>query len=98
MFIRIVKMSFDEKHIETFLDNFHQNKTDIRNFEGCRLLELYRDKAQTNVFFTYSYWEAQAFLDKYRQSDLFNTVWAKTKILFNDKPQAWSVDKIVSLP
>jgi len=98
MFIRIVKMSFDEKHIETFLDNFHQNKTDIRNFEGCRLLELYRDKAQTNVFFTYRYGEAQAVLDKYRQSDLFNTVWAKTKILFNDKPQAWSVDKIVSLP
>ena len=98
MFIRIVKMSFEEIHIETFLENFHQNKSDIRNFEGCRLLELYRDKEQNNVFFTYSYWEAQEYIDKYRKSDLFNNVWAKTKILFNDKPQAWSVDKIVSLP
>ena len=52
MFIRIVKMSFDEKHIETLQDNFHQNKTDIRNFEGCRLLELYRDKNDSSVFFT----------------------------------------------
>ena len=98
MFTRIVKMSFEEKHIDTFLENFHQNKTDIRNFEGCRLLELYRDKEQINVFFTYSYWEAQENLDSYRQSDLFKNVWAKTKILFNDKPQAWSVDKIVSIP
>ena len=98
MFIRIVKMSFEEKHIDTFLENFHQNKTDIRNFDGCRLLELYRDKEHSNVFFTYSYWEAQENLDNYRQSDLFKSVWAKTKILFNDKPQAWSVDKIVSLP
>ena len=98
MFIRIVKMSFEEKHIDTFLENFHQNKTDIRNFNGCRLLELYRDKEHSNVFFTYSYWEAQENLDNYRQSDLFKSVWAKTKILFNDKPQAWSVDKIVSLP
>ena len=98
MFIRIVKMSFEEKCIETFLENFHQNKIDIRNFEGCHLLELYRDKDLANVFFTYSYWEAQENLDNYRQSDLFKSVWAKTKILFNDKPQAWSVDKIVSLP
>ena len=50
------------------------------------------------MFFTYSYWEAQENLDSYRQSDLFKNVWAKTKILFNDKPQAWSVDKIVSIP
>jgi len=37
-------------------------------------------------------------LEAYRQSELFKNVWSKTKPLFNDKPQAWSVDKIVSLP
>ena len=98
MFIRIVKMSFADDHIDAFLENFHQNKTDIRNFEGCRLLELYRDKDNTNIFFTYSHWEAQEYLDKYRQSELFKGVWAKTKVLFNAKPEAWSVNKTVSLP
>lgn len=97
MFVRIVKMSFAEEHIDTFLENFNQNKTQIRNFQGCRLLELYRDKNQTNIFFTYSYWEDEHDLERYRQSDLFNAVWAKTKVLFNDKPQAWSVDKTESL-
>jgi len=97
MFVRIVKMSFEEKHIETFLENFHNNKQDIRNFKGCRFLELYRDQNQPTIFFTYSYWDNESDLEHYRHSDLFKGVWAKTKPLFNAKPEAWSVDKLVSL-
>ncbi len=97
MFVRIVKMSFDEKHIDTFLSNFHAKKEYIRNFEGCQFLELYRDKNNTNVFFTYSYWQSEDDLENYRHSDLFIDVWSKTKPLFNAKPEAWSVDKLESL-
>ena len=98
MFVRIVKLSFAKEHISEFLSNFETNKTQIRNFKGCQFLELYRDKTNTNVFFTYSYWKNEDALECYRQSELFKNVWSKTKPLFNDKPQAWSVDKIVSLP
>ena len=98
MLIRIVKMSFDETHIQTFLENFEANKMQIRNFEGCQFLELYRDKVNMSVFFTYSYWSSESDLERYRQSDLFKSVWSKTKPLFNAKPHAWSVDKVVSLP
>lgn len=97
MFVRIVKMSFDEMHIETFLENFHLNKEHIRNFKGCRFLELYRDKTNSNIFFTYSYWNSEADLEAYRHSKLFKNVWSKTKPLFNAKPEAWSVDKVESL-
>ena len=97
MFVRIVKMSFEPSKIEEFLVHFRTNKIDIRNFDGCQLLELYRDKNQTNVFFTYSYWDSEKDLDHYRQSDLFKTVWSQTKPLFNDKPEAWSVEKLESL-
>lgn len=97
MFVRIVKMSFDPSKIEEFLDHFERNKIHIRNFDGCQLLELYRDKSQTNVFFTYSYWNREEDLELYRQSDLFKTVWSQTKRLFNDKPEAWSVEKLESL-
>ncbi len=96
MFVRIVKMSFKENDIEKFLSNFHQNKESIRNFKGCMLLELYRDKNDKNVFFTYSYWNSDKDLEDYRNSELFKTVWSSTKLLFSEKPEAWSVDKIVS--
>ena len=94
MFLRIVKMIFETSNIETFLQNFNNNKEKIRNFKGCRLLELYRDKKEPTLFFTYSYWETEQDLENYRNSDLFKTVWANTKILFNKKPEAWSVDKL----
>lgn len=97
MFVRIVKMSFHEEHIQAFLDNFELMKTHIRNAPGNRFLELYQDKNNKCIFFTYSYWETEADLENYRQSALFDEVWAFTKKLFNDKPEAWSVDKLVSL-
>ena len=90
-------MSFHEDKVEAFLDNFHEVKHHIRNFPGNRFLELYRDKQNPSVFFTYSYWDSEQDLENYRKSDLFVDVWAYTKQFFNDRPQAWSVDKVVSL-
>ena len=97
MFVRIVKMSFETSNIERFLALFNSKEEYIRNFPGCRFLELYRDKTNSNIFFTYSYWENESDLEKYRHSELFKTVWAQTKPLFNDKPEAWSVDKLSTL-
>ena len=98
MLIRIVKLSFEARNIDAFLENFNINKKNIRNFEGCRLLQLLRDKKNPSIFFSYSYWESEEHLENYRNSELFKSVWAKTKILFNNKPEAWSVENIERLP
>ena len=97
MFIRIVKMSFENDKIDFFLKNFNSNKEKIRNFEGCNSLKLLRDKNNPNIFFTYSYWQSEKDLEAYKNSELFKSVWGKTKILFNNKPEAWSVDIVESL-
>ena len=95
--VRIVQMEFQEDKIALFLANFNSVKEKIRNSKGCRLLELYRDKEQKQLFFTYSYWETKADLENYRASEVFRDVWAKTKPLFSAKPKAWSVEKIHQL-
>ncbi|GAA4269534.1 putative quinol monooxygenase [Hyunsoonleella aestuarii] len=97
MIVRIVKMGFHENSVDAFLKNFEANKFQIRGFNGCNFLELYRDKHNPTVFFTYSYWDSEEDLQCYRKSDLFKAVWAKTKPLFNIKPEAWSLDKLESL-
>ncbi|TXD85183.1 antibiotic biosynthesis monooxygenase [Subsaximicrobium wynnwilliamsii] len=97
MLIRIVKMSFEPSKIQEFLMNFDANKRQIRAFEGCEFLELYRDKNNKDLFFTYSYWQTEADLEHYRHSELFKKVWSKTKPLFNAKPEAWSVNRLHSL-
>ena len=97
MLVRIVKMSFHPEHIETFLTNFEKKKEFIRKSKGCNLLELYREQHNSCVFFTHSYWDSEKDLNNYRDSQLFKEVWSNTKILFNLKPEAWSVDKISRL-
>lgn len=97
MFTRIVKMTFEESHVPTFLDSFEQVKHKIRHFEGCTFLELYRDKKDPSVFFTYSRWNTEEDLENYRNSPLFKTVWGTTKPMFRQKAEAWSVDTLVQL-
>lgn len=96
--IRIVKMTFQPEKVGEFLDNFTQNQQHIRNFEGIEHLELLNDKNNPNTYFTYSVWRSEKYLNNYRNSDLFKTVWEKTKPLFSDKAEAWSVDSLVKLP
>lgn len=97
MFVRIVKLSFHQENIPAFLENFEVMKEKIRNAPGNLLLELYQDKDNPDLFFTYSYWDTVEDLENYRKSELFDGIWSFTKKLFNAKPEAWSVDKLVSL-
>lgn len=94
MIQRIVKMIFQEEGVANFLAIFEESHHKIRTFEGCHYLELLQDKHQPHIFFTYSHWESEVALEKYRQSELFQITWAKTKILFAAKPEAWSLQSV----
>lgn len=94
MIVRIVKMTFKADEIDSFLEIFEKQKTFIADFEGCSHLELLRDKNNSTTFFTYSYWQNETFLDKYRQSDFFRNIWSTVKLKFDDKPMAWSLERL----
>lgn len=90
-------MNFELNEIDNFLSIFNAHKQKIRNFKGCTHLELLRDVNNTNIIFTYSYWESEQHLEDYRKSELFKDVWSKTKKLFNNKPEAWSVERVETI-
>ena len=94
MLIRFVRMTFQEDRLTDFLFIFDASKAQIRAFPGCRHLELLRDLDQPNVRMTHSRWESPEALEAYRQSDLFRTTWAATKVLFADKPMAFSTETV----
>lgn len=95
MIIRIVKMDFAPEHTGTFEALFERQRAQIRQFPGCRHLELWRETAGSSIYFTYSHWDGLEALEAYRASTLFRETWAATKILFQGKPQAWSVEQQV---
>ena len=94
MIVRIVKLTFQEEYINDFITISKESKELIRNFEGVKKLELLRCSTNGNVFFTHSHWESEDALEKYRQSELFKSTWAKTKPLFSEKAEAWSNFKL----
>lgn len=95
MIIRIVKMNFKPDAVTDFLKIFDASKQYIRNMEGCTHLELLNDISSPTIFFTYSHWQTENDLNNYRNSELFEGVWGKTKILFAAKAEAWSVKSLM---
>ncbi len=97
MIKRIVRLTFDPDKTDEFLGVFEEMKTQIRGFDGCRHLELWRSRSEPNVFFTFSIWDTEAHLEAYRHSALFQATWQRTKALFTARAQAWSVDTVESV-
>ena len=92
MITRIVRLTFHPHHVPSFLEIFAQSSALIRASEGCKGVRLMRDTEQLHVFFTISLWESPAHLEQYRQSELFRSTWARTKVLFAAPPMAHSTE------
>lgn len=94
MIKRIVKMSFRPDKVEAFKDIFGANWQAIKGFDGCEHVELLQDESNPAVFFTYSLWQSEEYLNRYRHSELFKRVWGATRVLFSEKAEAWSVKEL----
>lgn len=97
MIVRVVKMTFQPEAIEEFKSIFEASKEKIKTQDGCLYLSMLQDVHQPNIFFTYSYWKAEENLHAYRKSELFGSVWPRTKALFANKPEAWSLHQHIEL-
>lgn len=94
MIKRIVKLTFKPELLPKFMQVFEASAPLIRQFPGCVHMELLENLAAPNILFTFSIWENESDLEMYRHSELFKDTWAKTKVLFEAKAEAWSVTTI----
>ena len=92
MITRIVKLTFKEEFIPQFKSIWEESRALIAAFDGCHFVEMFQSKNPTNICFTYSIWDNEDALNAYRHSELFQRTWAKTKVLFDGKPEAWSTE------
>lgn len=98
MIRRIVHMTFRPEAVDAFRALFDESCEQIRAFPGCLELTLLQSSEEPSRFSTYSLWEDDESLQAYRQSDLFRRTWARTKVLFNDRPTATSYRIVRHLP
>lgn len=95
MITRIVKMTFRLEHTQDFEKIFAEVRPNISEFKGCKGLQLFQDKKDPRVYFTFSTWENEKDLETYRQSTLFKGTWQKTKPLFDANAEAWTVQNLL---
>ena len=94
MITRIVKITLEKDKIDSFMQIFTEVKETIASFDGCHHVELLQDISSPNIFFTYSIWEDEHYLNHYRFSAFFKSTWEQSKKLFAAKAEAWSVRMI----
>lgn len=90
MLIRLVRMTFHPDRVSDFLRLFSEVAPHIRDFDGCRYLELWRDARYPNIMTTHSHWSGKEALESYRNSALFRETWGQTTPLFAAPPLALS--------
>lgn len=91
MITRIVKLTLQPDKTGEFLTIFNDSKSFILNSEGCNFVQVLKDAQQPHIFFTYSIWDSEEHLNNYRQSEVFENIWKRTKTLFAAKAEAWSL-------
>jgi heme-degrading monooxygenase HmoA len=77
-----------------FQQVFRESQPVIKTFNGCIDVNGFGDVANPQVYFTISQWESEEALNNYRNSEFFKQTWTKTKVLFESKAEAWTLNMI----
>jgi len=91
MITRIVKMQILESKIDNYQEIVKPYVANIISFPGCKGVRVLKDKNSKTIIFTYSLWESEQDLEKYRKSEMFREIWYKVKQLFSVPAEAWTV-------
>lgn len=91
MITRIVKLEFQEAHLDAFFTHFEQVKFSVATFPGCHGMKLIQDIKNPCIIMTYSIWKNEEALENYRLSPLFQSIWPTIKPWFSARAEAWSL-------
>ncbi len=98
MILRIVKMELNETKIELFehfMDNLKEEKL---KQDGCLHHDIFCDKDNSMMFFSYTIWATEKHLKKYKKTELFKEVTRTIRTLCVKEPIAWTVENVFNSP
>jgi len=90
MLVRIVQLHIQEAHINLFLNLYAAHQQTISTNEGCVSVQLLQQEGHLNQVATLSQWKSEEYLNKYRNSEFFKTLWKQVKPLFASPAKAFS--------
>lgn len=98
MILRIVKMEVDDTRID-FFENFMNNLSEEKlTLEGCLHHDFFCEKDNRNMYYSYTIWQSEKFLNKYKKTDLFKEVTRTLRHICIKEPIAWTVENVFNNP
>ncbi len=98
MILRVVKMELIEKKVELF-ELFMKNLKDEKlKQEGCLHHDIFCDKDNSLIYFSYTIWATEKYLKKYKKTELFKEVTRTIRTLCFKEPIAWTVENVFNSP
>lgn len=94
MIKRLVKLTIDTNHVDSFMKLYEIANTQIIKQNGCSYLSINKVAGTVNEYFTFSIWASHQDLDHYKKTELFKTTWKAMKVYFIAPAQAWSLELI----
>ncbi len=94
MITRIVKLTFQEDKVDTFVKFFEKNERKILDQEGCISLQLKKDADHANILFTLSQWDSEDDLSNYKDSDYFKMIWPQVKEWFKEPAETHTLKSL----
>ncbi|MFM7105487.1 MAG: putative quinol monooxygenase [Flavobacteriales bacterium] len=89
-------MTIRTEEIDRFIQLFEVHREAISSMPGCTELKLLNQIEPAGTFFTFSIWQSESDLERYRKSLLFQGIWPQVKALFHCPAEAWTVNEILS--
>lgn len=92
MINRIIKLKIKEKSLDDFINFISTTNEKVLESEGCKQIELLRDKDDKTVFFMYQFWESEKDLTKFHRSDFYSRLKEQLSNFYEENEQAWIVE------
>lgn len=70
----------------------------LKEQKGCMHLDMFSDKKEKDIFYSYTIWDNDTNLKKYRKSALYKELSGKILPLCDKEPKAWTVDEAFEKP
>ncbi|OFX61669.1 MAG: hypothetical protein A2046_04560 [Bacteroidetes bacterium GWA2_30_7] len=98
MIVRIVKMQVNESNKVLFKQTLKDYQPLLKKQKGCMQIDMLNDKKIKDIYYSYTIWDNEENLKKYKNSDFYKELSSKVLPLCEKEPQAWTVDEAFEKP
>lgn len=91
-------MTVKEQYIDSFRKRVPVISNEVRRVSGCMHNDIFRDRNNDNIFYSYTIWSSEEDIERYLKSMYYKEIWGDIWDYFKKEPMAWKIDNMFDYP